>query len=83
MRRRGGHVGFTKDGDLYVADSVGRMVWSLAKEVEREREGNKSGGGEGQGREDDILLVSKRYISWCFVTVPALQYIGRAFDLSV
>ena len=61
LRRRGGHVGFAVDGDLYVADSFGRMVWSLEEEVEREREGggqgNKSGGGEGQGREDDILLV--------------------------
>ena len=24
LRRRGGHVGFTEDSDLYVADSVGR-----------------------------------------------------------
>ena len=59
LRRRGGNVGFTMDGDLYVADSSGRTVWSLGEEVERERkgEGSKSGGGEGQGREDDILLV--------------------------
>ncbi|CAN0284763.1 unnamed protein product, partial [Ascophyllum nodosum] len=36
LRRRGGHVGFAVDGDLYVADSFGRMVWSLEEEVERE-----------------------------------------------
>lgn len=52
MCRRGGHVGFTEDGDLYVADSVGRMVWSLSEEVERKGGGHKSG-----GRENDILLV--------------------------
>ena len=44
LRRRGGHVGFIEDGDLYVADSVGRMVWSLAEEVEVERQ--KRGGVE-------------------------------------
>ena len=44
--RRRGHVGFTEDGDLYVADSVGRMVWSLAEEGEREVERQKRGGVE-------------------------------------
>ena len=51
-------MGFAVDGDLHVTDSFGRMVWSLEEEVERGREGSKSGGGEGQGREDDILLVN-------------------------
>ena len=44
--RRRGHVGFTEEGDLYVADSVGRMVWSLAEEGEREVERQKRGGVE-------------------------------------
>ena len=43
LRRRGGHVGFTEDGDLYVADSVGRMVWSLAKEVQKQKRGGVEG----------------------------------------
>ena len=39
LRHRGGHVGFTEDSDLYVADSVGRMVRSLAEQVEEQKRG--------------------------------------------
>ena len=51
LLRRGGHVTFTKAGDLYVADSAGRNMWSHAEEVEREREREerKRGVAEGAG----------------------------------